>query len=225
MNIFDINFIVLTILDYELSLLELIGTVSGLACVYLTAKEKVLCWPVGIVNIIFFFFLFYQSQFYSDMYLQIYFLVMSIYGWWMWTHPVKNNKDKKNELKVTDLSKKNLIIILSLSAATIIINGFLMTKIHIVLPEYFPEPAAYPFGDAFTSVLSIVATVLLARKKRETWLMWIAVDSVAIVLYFRRGIILTAILYIIFGIIATFGYINWTKIMKGYNRKFEKSPV
>ena len=223
MNIFDINFIVLTIFNYDLSLVELIGTVFGLACVYLTAKEKVLCWPVGIVNIIFFFFLFYQSQFYSDMYLQIYFLVMSIYGWWMWTHPVKNNKDKKNELKVTDLSKKNLIIILSLSAATIIINGFLMTKIHIVLPEYFPEPAAYPFGDAFTSVLSIVATVLLARKKRESWLMWIAVDSVAIVLYFRRGIILTAILYIIFGIIATFGYINWTKIMKDYSKELKKT--
>jgi len=223
MNIFDINFIVLTIFNYDLSLVELIGTVFGLACVYLTAKEKVLCWPVGIVNIIFFFFLFYQSQFYSDMYLQIYFLVMSIYGWWMWTHPAKNNKDKKNELKVTDLSKKNLIIILSLSAATIIINGFLMTKIHIVLPEYFPEPAAYPFGDAFTSVLSIVATVLLARKKRESWLMWIAVDSVAIVLYFRRGIILTAILYIIFGIIATFGYINWTKIMKDYSKELKKT--
>ncbi len=206
-------------------MLELIGTISGLDCVYLNAKENVLSVPFVIVNIIFFFFLFYQSQFYSDMYLQIYFLVMSIYGWWMWTHPVKNNKDKKNELKVTDLSKKNLIIILSLSAATIIINGFLMTKIHIVLPEYFPEPAAYPFGDAFTSVLSIVATVLLARKKRESWLMWIVVDVVAVVLYFLRELYLTSVLYIIFGFIAVFGYINWTKIIKGYNRKFENNAV
>ncbi len=62
---------------------------------------------------------------------------MSVYGWWMWTHPVKNNKDKKNELKVTDLSKKNLIIILSLAGTAVLINGFLMTGIHIVLPEFF----------------------------------------------------------------------------------------
>ncbi len=225
MNIFNINFIVLTILDYELSLLELIGTVSGLACVYLTAKEKVICWPVGIINIIFFFFMFYQSQFYSDMYLQIYYLIMSIYGWWMWTHPVKNNKDIKNELKVTDFSKKNLILILSLAAAAVIINGFLMTKIHFILPDYFPEPAAYPFGDAFTTVFSIVATVLLARKKRESWLMWIVVDVVAVVLYFLRELYLTSVLYIIFGFIAVFGYINWTKIIKGYNRKFENNAV
>ena len=218
--LFDIDKIALTILNYPISYLELVGTVSGLFCVYLTAKERVICWPVGIVNIIFFFIMFYQVQLYSDMILQVYFLIMSFYGWWKWTHPIDNkHANRQNELKITDLTGKMIAIGLGTCFVFIIITGTIMKSIHLHLPSIFPKPAAFPYGDAFTTVFSIAATVLMTVKKRQCWLLWISVDIVATVIYFMKGINLVAIEYIIFGIIATGGYINWSREQNSYTQE------
>jgi nicotinamide mononucleotide transporter len=217
MNIFDINNILFTILDYPVSALELIGTIAGMLCVYLTAREKVICWPVGIVNIVFFFIMFYQVQLYSDMLLQIIFFIMTIYGWWKWTHP-KNRQEtnSRQELKISKLNRMELIIYLSISLLAVILNGTIMLYIHDLLPAIFPQPAAFPYADAFTTVFSLTATILMARKKIECWLLWITVDIAAVVIYFLKGINLVAIEYIIFGIIALTGFLNWKREQNTY---------
>lgn len=216
MFVFDINFVLFTILDYPVSLVELIGTVFGMLCVWLTAKEKVICWPIGLVNIVFFFIMFYQVRLYSDMLLQIYFFVMTIYGWWKWTHPAEGEHDKKAELKISGIQPGRFWFLLGATAFAIVVTGTLMRYVHIWIPFVFPEPAAFPYADAFTTVLSIVATVLMAVKKRECWYFWIAVDIVATVVYFMKGIHLVAIEYIIFGMIAFSGFLTWRKIEKKY---------
>ena len=168
MIFFDIEFILFKILDYPVSLLELSGTLSGLACVYLTAREKISCWPVGIVNIIFFFILFYQVRLYSDMILQVYFFVMSIYGWWKWTHPkTQAEANEQNELKITNLTKKGWLITLLITLASTFLLGYFMGRIHLIFPTLFKEAAIFPYPDAFTTVLSIIATVVMAQKKKE----------------------------------------------------------
>ena len=92
-----------------------------------------------------------------------------------------------------------------------------MSNVHTIIPTLFPEPAAAPLRDAFTTVASIVAVTLLAKKNVESWAIWITVDLIALVYYFQVGIILVGIEYIVFAILATFGLIKWIKERKGYH--------
>ncbi|HNZ26817.1 MAG TPA: nicotinamide riboside transporter PnuC [Spirochaetota bacterium] len=218
-KLIDINFIILTVLDYELSLIELVGVISGLACVWLTAKEKIICWPVGILNILCFLVMFFQIQLYSDALLQIFFLVTTIYGWYSWANPRnEKEKNKNNELKISFLTKKGVIYMIAITIVSTVVLGLIMRKIHIFLPIIFKKAASFPFGDAFTTIASVVATFLMTRKKADCWLFWVATDVVATVIYFIKGINLVAIEYIIFGLIALNGYFSWTKTFKSYDQ-------
>ena len=218
MFLFDINSIAFSLLGYSLSYLELIGTVSGIFCVWLTAKEKVICWPVGIVNIVFFFILFYQVQLYSDMLLQFFFFVMTLYGWWKWTHPKTRELENKNkELKITKLSLKQIFIIAGSSVFASILLGTLMKNIHILLPKIFPKPADMPYPDAFITIFSITANLLMTVKKIECWILWVLVDIASVFLYVAKGVNLVALEYVLFGLIAAFGFYNWRNEQKTYS--------
>ncbi len=215
--LFSIDYVFIKILDYPLSLLELLGTISGLLCVYLTAREKVICWPIGIVNIVFFFIMFYQVRLYSDMILQVYFLATTIYGWWNWKNPkTKKDANKNNELKITMMSLRSILINLIIIIVATFLLGFFMSNIHTIIPQIFKDRAAFPFLDAFTTVGSINAQLLMAQKKRECWILWVIVDIVATIVYFMKGINLVAIEYIVFGIIAFTGFLSWDKTFKSY---------
>jgi nicotinamide mononucleotide transporter len=223
-NIFDINCIFVTVSGYRLSYLELIGTVSGMLCVFLTAKEKIICWPIGIINIVFFFIMFYEVQLYSDMILQIFFLVTTVFGWWKWLHPKdKSESNKKNELKITNLSIKLFLILTFISAAGVAVLGTFMSKIHILLPALFKKAASYPYPDAFTTVFSITAQILMTYKKKDCWILWIIVDAVSTVLYLVKGINLVSIEYFIFTLIAVMGYVDWTREQKTYTASVEEN--
>jgi nicotinamide mononucleotide transporter len=217
MQLFDINFIILKILDYPLSLAELLGTLFGLWSVILAARGKVSNYPVGLINIIFFFVVFYQVRLYSDMFLQVYFFIISVYGWWKWLHPMADEAKGKNELKITIFNLKKNIIIPAVIAAGVAGFGTLMKNLHLLLPTVFPYPAAFPYYDSFVAVASIVAMYLLARKKLENWVLWIAVDAFCVALYYLKGIKLMSLEYLIFFFIATFGFIRWQREYKSYS--------
>src|SRR5512136_628797 len=105
---FSIQTVAFTLWGYEMSWIELLGTIFGLWSVWLTAKQKVLCWPVGIVNIFFFMLVFYQVQLYSDVVEQLYYFATTAYGWWAWKQTPSDLKDQKElekqGLPVTALS-------------------------------------------------------------------------------------------------------------------------
>lgn len=217
MFLFDVNAILATFFSYPISYAEFIGTATGLLCVYLTAKEKVICWPVGIINIFFFFVIFYQVQLYSDMLLQLFFLGMTLYGWWKWTHPKSELQANKNrELRISRLTIKQIVVILSLTTSGSLLLGTFMLRVHTYLPEFFPKPAAMPYADAFITLFSITANLLLTVKKIESWILWVLVDIASVFLFAYKGIKLIAIEYAIFGIIAAFGYYNWAKEQRSY---------
>ena len=207
MNIFDIQNIAFELLGYSVSYIELLGTFFGLLSVILASKANILTWPTGIINEIAFFILFFQVQLYADMFLQIFFFVLTIYGWYFWNK--KPNKKKVSRLQLNTLIKYLLLLILGT-----LILGALISKIHIYLPAYFHIPASYPYFDAFTTIASIIGTVLLSRKIIETWLFWIAVDIVSIVLYFKKDIYVMSIEYFIFLVICIIGYLNWKKMLE-----------
>jgi nicotinamide mononucleotide transporter len=89
--------------------------------------------------------------------------------------------------------------------------GFLFSHIHTILPLYFKVQAAYPFTDSFVMMASIVATILLAKKRIENWYLWIGVDVVCVVLYFKKGVYFLSFEYFIFLSMASYGLYHWKK--------------
>ena len=101
-----------------------------------------------------------------------------------------------------------------------------MKNINLYFPVYFPEPASFPFLDAFTTVMSFAATILMARKKVECWYLWILVDIIGIWLYYVKGVKFIALEYVLFLILATKGMIEWQKVFRNkkndLNQDYEK---
>lgn len=210
-QLFDINNIFFTVLDYPISYLEFFGTIFNLWCVFLVTKNKILNWPIGLVGVVLFGILFYQIQLYSDLLEQIYYFITGIYGWWFWTRLKRAKGDEGSITKNT--TKTNTYYIIAIFLFTIFL-GFVMSRIHLLLPQYFVEPASYPYIDAGTTVASFAAQILLVRKRVENWILWILVDIVAIWLYWTKGVVFISLLYAIFLILAAKGFLNWKKIAR-----------
>ena len=217
MNFFTIDNVFFSLAGYEVSYLEFFGLVFGLVAVMLSSVAHVWSWPVGIVNVVLSFFLFYQVQLYPDMFLQIFFLVTNLVGWWRWLHPARGEEDRKNELKVSFMSRKSLIQLLIIAISGTILMGMFSKNLHEVAPVLFHKPSAYPFMDSFIMVMSIVTTFYMIQKKVECWIIWILVDAVATYLYFQRDLLLYSILYFIFCFIAAYGLYHWIKEYRSYS--------
>ena len=211
MNFFDINHIFFTILDYPMSYLEFFGTIAGGVAVWLSAKENIWSWWIGIVNVILFFFLFYQIQLYPDMFLQVFFLITNLMGWWQWKYPKEGQENTSNELKISSLSRKNIVLLLALGMVFTGIFGSFTQHLHQLLPLFFSKPSAFPYLDSFTTVMSIITTFLMIRKKVECWYLWLLIDLISTYMYFVKGVKFVGLEYALFCVIATFGAINWTK--------------
>ncbi len=204
----DINNVMFTVWDYPMSYVEFIGTALNIWCVYLASRAKLLNWPVGILASLLFFALFYQIQLYSDMGEQLYFILTGFYGWWMWLKLGSRREQAPSIGRNT--GEGNLIYMIVIAVGTLLLMRF-MQNIHFYLPALFPEPASYPFWDAFTTVMSFVATILMARGKVECWYLWILVDVIGVWLYSTKGVRFIALEYVIFLVLATRGLFDWRR--------------
>ena len=204
MTFFDINNIAFTVLNYPISYVELIGTLFGFISVYLAARANILTWGTGIVNVVFLFILFFQIQLYADMFLQVYFFAVTLYGWYSWKKKPKLNS-------ITSISFNAKLWTAGIIISGTFIAGFLFSNIHLYLPNYFAIKAAYPHIDSFVMVTSVLATILLAQKKVETWYLWIIVDVVCVFLFFKKGVVFLALEYLIFLGMAVNGLFHWKK--------------
>ena len=214
MEIFTGQFILFEILDYKISLIEFLGTLSGLMAVWLAAKNNIFTWPIGIVNVICFFLIFRESHLFSDMFLQVYFFGVAIYGWLFWKKTAA-----KNEPTISDIRLKPRLILLFVTLVFSVFVGWMMGNVHIWFSNIFPEPAAYPYADSFVAVASVIANTLMARKKVESWIMWIVIDVVATVIYYQKNILLISVEFFIFTLLAVFGLINWLKLKENEGRE------
>lgn len=216
MNFFSHQSIFFTVLDYPMSYLEFFGTVAGAIAVFLSAKANVWSWPIGIINVALFFFLFYQVQLYPDMFLQVFFFITNILGWWRWKNPSLNEEDKRQELKISTMPMASWITFSLIGLVGTILFGQLAKNLSDLFPILFNKPSAFPYADSFVTVMSIVATYLMVQKKAECWFVWILVDAIACYLYFSKGIKFVGIEYVIFCFLAAFGFWNWRREYKMY---------
>lgn len=215
LDLLNINTIFFTIWDYPMSYLEFFGTILNIACVWLVARKNILTWPIGIIAVILFGILFYQIQLYSDVIEQGYYLVTGFWGWFLW-YKLRQSKNTTPESTNDDISIRSAtkqLIVLTLVAITIgtVALGYFMSNIHLIWPDLFPIAASYPYLDAFTTVMSFAAQLLMMYRYFENWILWIIVDVIGIWLYAAKGVVFVSMLYAIFLVIATMGLIKWYK--------------
>lgn len=217
----DVNNTAFTMLGYQISWLELVGTIFNLACVILVARRNILTWPVGIVGVLLFGVLFWQINLYADVLEQVYYFITSIVGWYMWSILRHRDSDDNKVLVTTNSLKVNGLWIAGIVVISVIAT-WALSNIHNWLPAIFTEPASLPAIDATTTVMSFAAQILMMRRKLENWILWIVVDVVAVWLYWYKEVPFVALLYLVFLVNAVYGYIIWKKASK---RELEDGDV
>ena len=180
------------------SLLEVAGVISGLLCVYLAAKNIIWNWPLAIISVAIYIFIFYDSQLFADMGLQVYFLAINIYGWYFWS----KKSSSQTKTPVASIKQREVI----LSALAIVIFTFLLGSI-----LYNHTVASYPYLDSFCTACSIVAQFFMVRKVLQNWLLWVFVDIIYVGIYIFKDLHLTAAMYAIYIVIALIGYMDWKR--------------
>ena len=180
---------------------ELIASGLGFIAIFLQIKQNVWYWLVSIIMVSMYIYIYIAAKLYADMSLQVYFLVISFYGWYMWLYGNKQNHHH-SKLKVSSASKRMIGIL----ALTMIFLFFFIAWILITFTN-----SDLPYWDSFTTALSFAATWMLARKILENWLVWIIVDSVSIGIYIYKDLYPTAVLFLFLTVLAFVGYAKWKK--------------
>jgi len=184
---------------------EIVGTLLSIIYVFLSIKQNIWLWPFGIISSLFYIYIFLDSKIYADMALQVYYVAVSIYGWYFWLNGKSQTQSNNEKLKVRKTTY-NLQILLALSTSILFI---VISQILI----YFTD-SEIPYWDAFTTSTSIVATWMLAKKYIEHWFFWIIIDIISSGLYFYKELYVTVFLYLIYTIMAVVGYLEWNKSFK-----------
>ncbi len=184
-----------------IKLLEFAGLIFGLLCVWFLIRQNVLTWPAGIIYVIISFVIFIQAKLYADFILHIFFLILNIYGWYYWVAPREQSQQK---IPVTLTGSKTMSVLLLVSALAVYVSGKLL--------ELYTD-ASLPYWDSTTSILSLSAMWLTAKKKIENWIIWFVVDLLATGIYFYKGIYFYCLLYLVYIGMAIAGYLAWRKTM------------
>lgn len=181
--------------------IELLGTIFGFLYIIFEIREQAWLWPVGIITSVLYTVVFFNAKVYADMSLQIYYVGISIYGWYWWLHGKKADESKLPVIKVT--SKQAIVLTIITVALFVIISRVLITQ----------TDSPIPYIDALTTALSITATWMLARKIIEQWYIWIIVNAISIGVYIYRDLHTTVILFVAYLVLAFVGLIRWKKSM------------
>ncbi len=187
--------------------LELFAAVLGVISVWLVVKRNIWAFPIGIVMVILYAWIFFEAKFYSDMLLQLLYVVMQAQGWYVWAHSDRAQDDK---IRVLQLNGRQWIWGLIFLILITLSLGYAM--------QHYTD-AALPWVDAFTTAMSLLAQWWMNRKYLGNWYVWITVDAVYLYQYSAKGLFLTTGLYVVFLGLAIYGLYEWKSKLK------QQSPV
>jgi len=187
--------------------LEFLAFIFGIISVIYAKKENILVYPTGIICTVITIYLLYRAQYFGDMMMNVYYSVMSIYGWWNWSRV----KDNHYIILISKTNKKEYLIASFFFLLTIVItfSVYKMNLDSLEIPNYI---------DIFTSGIFFTAMWLMANKKIESWIFWIIGDIITIPLYGYRGLGILSLQYLIFLILAIQGYYEWKKTLNKQNQ-------
>jgi nicotinamide mononucleotide transporter len=179
------------------SAIEGISFVTGAICVWLTVKENVWNFPIGLLNVATFVVVFWRAELYGDAGLQVVYFVLGLIGWYLWLY----GGERRTALKVERAGPVELAVV----SLACIASAFALWWV------LYHHTGGVAVWDAVTTALSLGAQWLLNRKKLESWIGWIVVDVIYVPLYLYKGLYLTAILYAVFLCMAVMGFMHWRR--------------
>lgn len=188
----------------EFNWVEIVGACTGITYLILEIKQNMWLWPVGLLNAIFYSIIFYMGGLYAIMTLQLYYIVMMIYGWYQWS---KKDSESNIDDESSAVKRVDPTLWLYLVIATIAVWGLY----YLVLITF--TDSKVPIWDAMTTSMSIIGTWMLAKRYLEQWWVWIFVNIFSVGLYFYQGLTITSILYAFYAIMAVVGLQQWRKSM------------
>lgn len=186
--------------DYPINflILEFIAVFFGFLSVWFSKKENILVYPTGIISTAIFVYLLWQWELIGDMMINAWYFIMSIYGWYIWTRKV----DATHFTPITSNTKSD-----HYKSAAIFIGMLLFV---FMVYNYFDKWNSWTaYVDTLTTAIFFVGMWQMAKKKLENWIYWIVGDLISVPLYFYKGLTLTSLQYLIFTIIAIYGYRSW----------------
>jgi nicotinamide mononucleotide transporter len=183
----------------ETSFLEWLAVLCALAYVYYASRQKLICWLFALLSSGIYLGLMWSVQLYLEAGLQLFYVLMALYGWRKWLSGQSNNSS------IIRWSIQKHLVNIGLSGLVTLFLGYVMSE--------FTNQAA-PCLDAFTTVFSLAATWMVALRILENWVYWIVIDAVSVLLYADRGLFLSSSLMVFYVILATWGLYSWTKQWK-----------
>lgn len=171
------------------------------ACIFLAGRNNIHTWWVGIIATILYGVLFFNFQLYADATLQVFFVITSIIGWYSWVN-ISTNKPALIISRIRPMSMALMVL-----SAIVVAAGYGML-LHTFTDAYAPGI------DSFVLTFSVVGQLLLMRRKLETWPMWIIVNTVAVPLFWSRGLYPTSLMYIVFWFHAWYAWYSWLQVRK-----------
>lgn len=182
---------------------ECLAVMLAIAYVVLAIRERIECWYAAFFSTLIYTLLFWNVSLFMESALNVYYLLMAVYGWYAWRfHPGSKEMLKIHSWPLSRHIQTGLLIV-----ALAGVSGYLLST---------NTSAALPYLDSFTTWASVITTYMVARKVVENWLYWVVIDAVSIFLYVDRGMLLTAALFVIYTAMAVIGYRQWHKQMAAH---------
>jgi nicotinamide mononucleotide transporter len=187
--------------------LELIAIFFGLWSVWCAKKDNIWVFPTGLVSTFIYAYLLWQWELLGDSMINGYYFVMSIYGWFHWTR----QKEDVDEFPISRMTRKEGFIAMAIFVLTLVFVVFVYL--------YFNKFTSwYSYMDTFLTAIFFVGMWLMAKRKLENWVFWIVGDLLSIPLYFAKGYTFTSLQYLVFTVIAVYGYLEWKKILSSFQK-------
>lgn len=183
--------------DVPTTWLELIAVLLALLMVTCTILEKHWGWPLAALSSLLYFWLFWINRLYGDAWLQVFFAIMALWGWWMWLR-----KKGDDALQITRLSNPQRLTTVGVSVVLWLATGWWLRE---------HTDTDVPWWDAFPTAVSVVGQYLLAHKRLENWAVWCVVNVVAAALFAWKALWLTVVLYVVFIVLSWVGWNTWRK--------------
>lgn len=207
-----------------MSWIEALAVLLGLAYVILAAAESIWCWPAALVSVSLYIYICLEAQLYAETGLQVFYWIMAIVGWWNWSRHNRQARTAENDLShlktdslpISSWPLRKHAIVIGINLAGSLLLGWLLASY---------TDAANPYLDSFTTIFSLYTTWMVTLKVLENWLYWILIDAASVYLYASRDLYLTAVLFILYTIIAVAGYWKWQRHYKTQEQEAQSAKV
>jgi len=190
----------LTVLALRMPYWEECAVAFGIIYLLLAMRQNIACWYAAFASTLIYMFLFWDVRLLMESGLQVYYLVMAIFGWWQWRH--HNKSGQKEDLEISSWSVQQHSLAIGGTLILAAISGQLLSE---------NTDAAHPYLDSFTTWGAVITTYMVTRKVLENWLYWIVIDGLSIFLYLDRELYPTAALFVAYEVIVVIGYFQWRK--------------